>query len=261
MIIALNFLRLVGKCFSPILKLLRLLGFYKDKNHDPRAAWARKYLAYKFLKGDGLEIGALHKPLAVSPGVTVKYVDRLSAKDLRNQYPELKDLKIINPDIVENGETLASVENESQDFIIANHFIEHCENPVGTLLNHLSKLRPSGILFYALPHRDNTFDANRPLTSVDHLLQDYKDNGVSSRENHFKEFAKLTKGLDSKEAELEAKKLMNQNYSIHFHVWTPDSFKVFLDAINSEFKPCFEIVESLVWKYAKSEFLVVLRKI
>ena len=259
MTLALNILRTAGIGFSPVLKSLRLVGLYKDKDHDPRESWARKHFSYQYLRGKGLEIGALHKALPTRSTVEVRYVDRLSADDLRAQYPELKDLPIIDPDIVDNGETLETVEDESQDFIIANHFIEHCQDPIATIKNHLKKLRSGGILYYTIPHRDNTFDSNRPLTSVEHVVKDYKEGAEVSHIEHFKEFARLTKGVDPSELEAEVRSLMEKDYSIHFHVWTPKTFKELLEHMRTELNFPFEILEVAEWKYSKQEFVVILK--
>jgi hypothetical protein len=87
-------------------------------------------LARRYLHGSGLEIGALHRPLPVKQGTRVTYVDRLDQRGLRAHYPELASHEFVNVDIVDDGETLGSIAQESQDFIIANHCIEHCENPL-----------------------------------------------------------------------------------------------------------------------------------
>lgn len=88
----------------------------------------RKQLSAVFLKGFGLEIGALHNPLWVSAGVSVKYVDRANEHELQKHYFETDN--ITKPDIIDDGETLLTLPNASQDFIIANHVLEHCENPI-----------------------------------------------------------------------------------------------------------------------------------
>jgi hypothetical protein len=44
---------------------------------------ARRELAVRYLFGKGLEIGPLHQPVAMPPGVTVSYVDRLKVADPR----------------------------------------------------------------------------------------------------------------------------------------------------------------------------------
>ena len=70
----------------------------------------------EYIKGNGIEIGALHNPIIVPEGATVRYVDRLNVEDLRNQYPELEKKNLVNVDIIDDGEQLDLVDDGSQDF-------------------------------------------------------------------------------------------------------------------------------------------------
>ena len=70
---------------------------------------ARSEFAARFLAGEGLEIGALHQPLATPPQAQVRYVDRLSVDDLRSEYPELADWDLTEVDVIDNGELLETV--------------------------------------------------------------------------------------------------------------------------------------------------------
>src|SRR4028119_2450886 len=97
----------------------------------------RLLLSCFYLQGQGLEVGALHEPLQLSAKANVKYVDRLSVTDLRRHYPELNSLKLVDVDIIDDGERLATIPNSSQDFVIANHMLEHCMNPIQTLQTFL----------------------------------------------------------------------------------------------------------------------------
>ena len=120
-------------------------------------AQTRAALAARFLSGRGIEIGALDCPLPLPACASARYVDRADATELRRLYPELAESELVNPDVIENGETLSSFAADSLDFIIANHMLEHCENPLGTLRNHLRVVRPGGILYYAIPNRIHSF--------------------------------------------------------------------------------------------------------
>ena len=84
----------------------------------------------------------------------------------------------------------------SQDFIIANHFIEHTEDPIGTIKRFLTVLRPQGILYMAVPDKRFTFDLERPLTSLEHLLRDHTEGPEWSRESHFREWAQFVCSQD-----------------------------------------------------------------
>ncbi|NET62712.1 MAG: class I SAM-dependent methyltransferase [Symploca sp. SIO2E6] len=109
----------------------------------------RRQIAWHYLSGKGIEIGALHSPLEVPPHAQVHYVDRLSVAELRKQYPELAEHELVEVDIIDDGETLPSMADASVDFVIANHMIEHCQDPIGTIEHHLRVLKP--VRFCAKP--------------------------------------------------------------------------------------------------------------
>lgn len=181
----------------------------------------REFVADTFIRGQGIEIGALHMPLGVPRSAKVKYVDRLSVEDLRKHYPELNDKQLVKVDIVADGETLEGVRDSTQDFVIANHFIEHCQNPIGALLNMFRVLKPGGVLYLAIPDKRNSFDQDRPVTPLEHLFRDYEEGPAWSRRNHFEEWTRLVNKVeDDEEAERQIALNLSIDYSIHYHVWT-----------------------------------------
>jgi len=211
---------------------------------------ARGVLAWHFICGNGLEIGAAYQPLDVPPGTNVTYVDRMTLEELRGHYPELAG-GIIPVDLVDDGERLTTVPDESQDFIIANHFLEHCEDPIGAIGSHLRKLKPGGILFYAVPDKRYTIDYRRPLTPLEHMVSDHEQGPERSRDEHYEEWERLVDGSRSA-SDLEA-----AGYSIHMHVWTEAEFLELLLHCRQRFGNNFEIEA-----FARSslEVVVVLRK-
>lgn len=188
----------------------------------------RQKISEKYLIGQGLEVGALHNPLWVSKKASVKYVDRLSIEELRLQYPELNDLELVKIDIIDNGEKLTKVQDNSLDFVIGNHMLEHCENPLGTIRSHLSKLINGGILYYAVPNKKHSFDIDRPITSFEHLVKDDQQGSEFSRYQHFHEWVTLVNKASDEKIEAQIKQLLQINYSIHFHVWDEIAFQEFL---------------------------------
>lgn len=208
----------------------------------PAMQAVRAELAARYLQGQGIEIGALDSPLPLPATAAVKYVDRVSVAELRAYYPELADRELQEPDLIDDGERLETIAPASLDFIIANHMLEHCENPLGTLRVHLNRVRPGGVLFYAIPDKRQCFDKDRPLTDFQHLLADDKDGGVHSRWEHFMEWAIYVNAItDSRAAAENARANMLNRYSIHFHVWTPDTYRQFLDSACDYFRRSFSV--------------------
>ena len=238
---------------------------------DPAAValGARDVFAAHFLTGEGLEIGGLHLPLRVPHHAEVTYVDRMSADELRSEYPELAEKELTAVDVIDNGELLETIADESQDFIVANHFLEHCEDPIRTIGTHLAKLRPGGILFYAVPDKRYTFDFRRPLTPIEHMAEDNEHGPERSRREHYEEWARLVTEEDSpavgsrEQAESEewvasrAVELEATMFSIHMHVWTQAEFLRLILHTREHFGEAFDIEAAA---RQGIEFVVVLRK-
>jgi SAM-dependent methyltransferase len=202
----------------------------------------RAQIAQRYISGSGIEIGALHNPLQVGPEIQVKYVDRLPIAKLREQYPELQGRKFVDPDIIDDGEILSSIEDNALDFIVANHMLEHCENPLGAIRNHLRKIRPGGILYYAIPEKTQSFDAARETTSFIHLVKDDLWGPEISRVRHFWEWVTFVNQThDRSEAMAQVDELKKLNHSIHFHVWDEMSFREFVMGAQSYLLNTFEV--------------------
>jgi SAM-dependent methyltransferase len=224
---------------------------------DARATFASHYLF-----GEGIEIGPLHLPLAIPADARARYVDRMTVENLRSEYPELADWNLTRVDIVDNGERLATIDAESQDFIIANHFLEHTENPIGTIQTHLGKLKPGGILFYAVPDKRFTFDYQRPVTPLEHMVADYEQGPERSRGEHYEEWTRLVPGQIHPDASDEetagrARELDAEDYSIHMHVWTQAEFLAMILDVRARTDGVFDIEAAA---RQGIEFMVVLRK-
>jgi len=219
----------------------------------------REAVAGYYLKGQGLEIGALHNPLLVPASVKVRYVDRMTVADLRRQYPELNKERLTEPDILDDGEQLSTVQDSSQDFLIANHFLEHCENPIRTVKNFLRVLKVEGILYMCIPDKRFTFDRDRPVTSFSHLERDYREGPEWSRRAHFEEWVLLMEKVSPPEKARErADELMAMRYSIHYHVWTQSELLEFVQRLQTDFHLAIEL--ELFLKLG-GEVLLVLRKL
>jgi predicted SAM-dependent methyltransferase len=216
----------------------------------------RQSVAQEYIAGAGIEIGALHHPLPVPKNATVSYVDRMNVEQLRQQYPELNQLPLVDVDILADGETLESINDFSQDFVIANHFLEHCQNPLLAIENMLRVLKQNGVLFMAIPDKRYTFDIARPVTTYQHLENDYINGGEFSKKQHFEEWVKLVnKVTDESEATKQVNTLISMDYSIHFHVWTQIEMVEII--LNLKHKVDFEV--ELICRNG-NEVIFVLRK-
>jgi SAM-dependent methyltransferase len=232
----------------------RKVVFASERRHVA----VRRRLAGRYLQGDGLEVGALHLPLALPRGARARYVDRMSVADLRAHYPELDEYELVTPDFIDDGEALTSVPSGSMDFVIVNHLIEHCQDPIGALLSHARVLREGGILYLAAPDRRRTdFDREREETSLEHLLRDHEQGPEGSRSKHYEEWSRFAIKVPDGEVSEHAATLEEQDYSIHFHTFTLTSFLALILRAREVYGLPFEVVAS---ETNNHEFIVIARK-
>jgi predicted SAM-dependent methyltransferase len=196
---------------------------------------ARSILAYRYLRGEGLEIGALHFPLSLPPGASAKYYDYRTATESRRAHPELPADKIVEVDYVGNGEKLDLVADNSVDFLIANHMLEHCQDVIGTLRVFYGKLKQEGVLFISLPDLRYTFDHRRQPTPFEHLERDEREGSGVSLYEHYREVqaawsGKYLEGLQAGLGVADPEKVLDveefgkvaedKHIDWHFHAWT-----------------------------------------
>jgi SAM-dependent methyltransferase len=218
---------------------------------------ARKGLANRYLFGSGIEIGALQKPLQVSKDCQVRYIDRMTLDKLLEHYPEMAQYPLQAPDVVDDGQQLTHIAEDSQDFIIANHFLEHCPDPIRSIQTMLRVLKPGGILFLAVPDKRHTFDMRRPSTAYAALKNAYVSGQRSGIAELFYEWALLVTGLPPEEAKQRAEELMAEDYSIHYNVWAATDLLSFLLAARQDFQIPFELAAAVS---SENETIVLLER-
>jgi len=218
----------------------------------------RDMIARQYLAGNGIEIGPLQRPLNVPDSAKVQYIDRLPIEELRKHYPELKDHKLIEPDIIDNGEELSKIKDNTLDFVIACHFLEHCENPIKAIQNMLRVLRSDGILFIALPDKRYIRDKDRPVTSITHLELEHALGARWFRRVHFQEWVEC-ENRKGAEARRRVTELLKMKYSIHYHVWTPIEMIELIVHLKKKRRLPFG-VEIIYYNEEIKEVIIILKK-
>ncbi len=102
--------------------------------------------------------------------------------------------------------------------MVANHVLEHAEDPIAALGHLVRVLVPGGVLFLTLPDARHTFDAMRQRTTIEHVLRDHHDGPEVSREQHYREWAYVECLPEDDVAERVAQ-FARERARHHFHVW------------------------------------------
>lgn len=210
----------------------------------------RNWLSFTHIKGYGIEVGGLHFPLPVAPGVKVTYVDRMSLEELKRTADVVP---VENNIVVDDAEKLDKFENDSLDFIIANHVFEHCRSPLTTLQVWHKRLKPGGILYAAIPEKTYTFDRERSVTTLQHILNDCLIAPYTDDEAHYREWYSIVDKHHGEALEEKVRQCVADKTNIHFHVWD-------LAAMREMFYSFFNPFEVLDVGNNGAEIIWVMRK-
>lgn len=138
-------------------------------------------LAVRYLGGlSGVEIGgSAHNRFPVE----AINIDRYAQMDTIYKDEERRlSGRALAVDIVAPGDDLP-LEDNSVDFVLASHVIEHFPDPIKALLEW--QRVASKYVFLVVPHRDRTFDSDRELTPVDELVERHATAFTSDEDKHW----------------------------------------------------------------------------
>jgi len=220
----------------------------------------RAEIGLAFLKGRGIEVGPGDRPFPIPAGAHTSYGDIRKHEALKN-YFQATDLTPVQ-DI--DAQTFDGINNESLDFVISAHVIEHLLDPIGSIVNAIRVLKVGGIHILIVPDMRQTFDRNRPETTIDHVLIDFADGGASTLRNSYEEHLRYVHpyltGETYPEADIQHHADENvkhwRAFDCHFHAWSQAGFEQLLEAAR-QFAPFkVEATVSVV-----NENIFVLRKV
>jgi len=221
--------------------------------------------ATRYVRGKGIEIGASHMPIEVDKSCcNVTYVDRLSEKEIDESFPELREATLVpvdvRCDVVTEG--LAPFEDQTLDFVIASHLLEHLPNPLSFLKECYRVLRVGGVLYLGLPDKDYTFDLSRERTPLAHLVKDFEADVKTIDEQHLVDYlVNAAKEMIPEDPE-EKTKLFERELgrSFHVHVWTWEDMVQFLQYVVAELELSWELLEMYLPKSVKNEAIFILQR-
>ena len=185
----------------------------------------------RFVAGDGIELGPGHQPFPLPyAGATARYVDRWKPDENTELFPELGDDAVFAlPDIIAdlNVDRLSMIADQSEDFVIASHVLEHLTDPLAQLSEIHRVLRPGGVALVLLPERTLTFDRARQGTTLPHLIADNDVGMTVADDAHIEEFLIYAEGWHESWDDAAGRKArfdMQRDRSFHVHCWTQEEF-------------------------------------
>lgn len=137
---------------------------------------------------------------------------------------------------------LAPIESGSYDALLASHVIEHLANPIGALREWTRVVRPGGHLLLVAPHKERTFDRRRPVTTLEHMIEDHERGVGEDDATHFDEVIELhdlrrDPGARADRAAFEARTRDNlRRRGVHHHVFVTETLLRLLDHCGLEIR-------------------------
>lgn len=199
-----------------------------------------RFKGYELLAGQGLEIGALNQAARIPTHCNVKYCDANTREEIINLFPELRIEDLVPVDYVCDLDMrgLYLFNDNSFDFVIFNHVIEHVANPVKAIKEIFRIAKINGLIVISAPDKDYTFDKQRAITPFEHVFKDFKDDVIEAVDEHYVDFLKA---VHPEVFELSQKKINERIQFVkqrreHVHVWDSTAFSEFLFQ-------CFRILE------------------
>lgn len=134
---------------------------------------------------------------------------------------------------IAEGADLHMVRSRSRDFVLSSHMLEHSANPLRALSEWRRVLKTGGGLVLVVPHRDGTFDHRRPVTTMQHLVEDFETGKGEDDLTHLQEILQLHD--DSKDPgvhDITFRERAERNAelrSLHHHVFDT---RLVVDAVN-----------------------------
>ena len=129
-------------------------------------------LAHEYLDSLwGIEVGgAAHNSFNLPHCLNVDYTDEDTAFKLGEVQLCGEKMKV---DIIADGADLP-FKDETLDYVISSHVIEHFFDPIATIKEWLRVIKPGGYIFIIAPKKDDDPQETRPYTELSELIERHK---------------------------------------------------------------------------------------
>ena len=99
-------------------------------------------------------------------------------------------------------------------------------------------MAPGGVLLLKVPDKRYSFDARRDRTPLEHLVNEYEHPERFDKRAHYADWVENVGVQKRATAEFEqaVQDLMDQDYSIHFHVWIDEDMRKIVDFTQQNWK-------------------------
>ena len=101
------------------------------------------------------------------------------------------DIGGIGYQYISEGNDLSRIKDNTYELLISCNNLEHMANPIATLKEWERILADKGLMLLILPNKKSNFDHKRPDTTLEHLIDDYKQHVGEDDLTHLDEILTL----------------------------------------------------------------------
>ncbi len=163
----------------------------------------------------------------------VQFAAETAWHDLSGQAEFAPEGRAIGVQHLLDGAHLEGLDDDAYDAVVSSHVIEHLADPLGGLEAWRRVARPGGHLLMVVPHHEGTFDRRRPVTALQHMIEDHAARRGEDDLTHLDETLRLhdhARDVPQDRAEWEAERRANLSTRvIHHHVFSTPSLLALLD--------------------------------
>lgn len=129
----------------------------------------------------GIEIGAsAHNPFNLHT-LNIDYTDDYTTSFKQSELRTCGHYAKV--DVVATGDDLP-FKDDVWDFLISSHVIEHFYDPIKTMKEWLRVVKPGGYVYIIAPHKERTFDKDRPRTTLQELIDRHEHPNPPAIDHH-----------------------------------------------------------------------------
>ncbi|HSH67434.1 MAG TPA: methyltransferase domain-containing protein [Bacteroidia bacterium] len=233
------------------------------RNINPALSFRNE--GYASFLGEGIEIGAFHQPAPIPASCNVKYCDAVTKEQAAGFFPEVDPTFFVDVDYILdlNTQALSQFPDETFNFVVFNHVIEHIANPIKIVNELFRVLKKNGKVAISVPDKDYTSDKNRNLTPYSHLIEEYYDDVTEVTDEHYIDYLRGCHPhlLNLSAADIAIHVQNVKNRKEHAHVWNSETFEEFLKITFAIHKIKARLIFKSVSKDNKFEYFSVWEKL